>query len=97
MVCEHLKQLETELIEAGVRETYRGSTWGKNCREWVYFDCYLDLESLRGRIPFDSCVQDHMHLGTHDGQESGLQCTECCDAIMGYHPAHKEKAPRVFV
>ena len=52
MVCEHLRQLEDELIAAGVREKFRGRAWSRNCREWVYFDCYLDRDSIRQR-PFE--------------------------------------------
>jgi hypothetical protein len=89
MVCEHLVALETELAAMGVKETFRGQAWSKNCREWVYFDCYLDRESLRDRIPFDPCVLDHDHLGTHDGQEAGFVCEIHKDAIMGVHEAHR--------
>ena len=42
MTCEHLRQLENEMIAAGVRQTCRGQAWTGNCREWVYSDCYLD-------------------------------------------------------
>lgn len=85
MTCEHLRQLEEELLAAGVPVTFRGQAWSDNCREWVYFDCYLDQEALRGRFAFAACVQDHEHLGTHDGQESGFYCSECKDGIMGVH------------
>jgi hypothetical protein len=30
-------------------------------------------------------VKDHVHLGTHDGQEAGFECEACHDAIMGVH------------
>ena len=86
MVCEHLRALEQEMLERGVRETFRGQAWSKNCREWVYFDCYLDLRALRARFHFAPCVTDHVHRGTHDGQEAGLVCQQCWDAIMGVHP-----------
>ena len=88
MVCKHLHQLERELIEQGIKETFRGQAWSKNCREWVYFDCYLNLSAIRQRIAFDDCVIDHTHLGTHDGQESGFVCQVCHDAIMGVSPGH---------
>ena len=47
MTCEHLRPLEQAIIGCGIRETFRGSAWSKNCREWVYFDCYLDIETIR--------------------------------------------------
>ncbi|MEZ5773359.1 MAG: hypothetical protein R3D33_01225 [Hyphomicrobiaceae bacterium] len=88
MVCEHLKTLEAELLASGVREVHRGAVWSRNCREWVYFDCPLDLPALRARLAFAPCVIDHVHRGTHDGSEAGFVCTLCNDAIMGVHPDH---------
>ncbi len=83
MLREHLQQLEPELIAAGVKETFRGQAWSRNCREWVYFDCILDRESIRRRIELAECVVDHDHIGTHDGQEAGFVCEICRDGIMG--------------
>jgi hypothetical protein len=83
MVCEHLRALEQEMLACEVKETFRGQAWSAHCREWVYFDCYLDLAALRQRFDFAACVQDHVHRGTHDGQEAGLVCQQCWDAIMG--------------
>jgi hypothetical protein len=86
MVCEHLSALERELIAAGIAETFRGQAWSENCREWVYFKCVLGLEALRARLTFASCVEDHLHCGTHDGAEAGFVCSACKDAVMGRHP-----------
>ncbi len=88
MVCEHLRALEQEMLARGVKETFRGQAWSERCREWVYFDCYLDLVALRQRFDFADCVKDHEHLGTFDGQEAGLVCQQCHDAIMGVHAEH---------
>jgi hypothetical protein len=49
MTCEHLRPLEDEIIAAGLPETFRGRPWSENCREWVYFACYFDRESIRKR------------------------------------------------
>jgi hypothetical protein len=95
MVCKHLSQLEQELLDAGFEVTFRGQTWTNNCREWVYFDCYLDRPAIRGRLEFADCVQDHEHRGTHDGQEAGFYCSACHDAVMGAHPAFAARL-RVF-
>jgi hypothetical protein len=54
-----------------------------NCREWVYFDCFIDTESVRCTFDLADCVQEHVHRGTHDGQERGFVCSECYDGIMG--------------
>lgn len=90
MVCEHLILLDNELSVLGIKETFRGQAWSKNCREWVYYDCYLDRDSLRKRMSFDPCIKNHDHLGTHDGQEAGFFCKIHHDGIMGVHEAHKK-------
>lgn len=87
MVCQHLIALEREVAARGITESYRGQTWTKNCREWVYFDCVFDLASLRARFAFAPVVVDHVHRGTHDGSEAGFVCTQCWDAVVGAHPA----------
>ena len=93
MVCEHLQQLEQELLQSGIKETFRGQAWSHNCREWVYFQCVLDLRALRERMRFDACVQDHQHHGTHDGSEAGFVCGQCKDAIMGAPSSARSKLP----
>ena len=88
MVCEHLSAVERAVLSAGVAVTFRGQAWSTNCREWVYFDCFLDLPAIRRRFALAACVTDHAHRGTHDGQERGLVCGQCHDAIVGrYEPA----------
>ena len=86
MVCDHLKPLEEALISAGFKETYRGRAWTRNCREWVYFDCYIPLDTVREKLGLEECVKNHSHLGTHDGQESGFECSVHHDGVMGHHP-----------
>ena len=83
MTCEHLRAVEQALLGQGFRETFRGQAWSSACREWVYFDCFLDLPAIRDRHALDACVIDHAHRGTHDGEERGLVCQTCQDAIMG--------------
>ena len=92
MLCEHLRELETAIQERGIEETYRGQAWGERCREWVYFDCRIDLARARERFKLAECIHDHEHFGTHDGQESGLVCSECNDAVMGIHPKSTRSA-----
>lgn len=86
MLCEHLRPLEEALIQAGIEETFRGKAWSRNCREWVYFRCVLNRDSLRKRFDLPPFVADHEHLGTHDGQEAGFICEICQEGIMGIHP-----------
>lgn len=85
MVCGHLSPLEQALINREIAETFRGQAWSMNCREWVYFDCFLDISEIRKHFSFSEFVHDHSHRGTHDGQELGLVCTVCNDAIMGFY------------
>ena len=91
MVCRHLRDLEKALIASGIPETYRGQAWSKECREWVYFSCYLNREEIRKAFRFDACVADHEHLGTHDGCEAGFYCKVHKDGIMGIHPRQVAK------
>ena len=87
MTCEHLKPLEAAIIARGIRETFRGQAWSLNCREWVYFDCFIDTAAVRRAFALPSCVSEHVHRGTHDGQERGFVCSNCHDGIMGsYEP-----------
>ena len=85
MVCEHLKELEQAIIDAGIKITYRGQAWS-NVNEWGYFDCVLDLPECRARFSLPEFVVDHIHRGTHDGTEQGLYCEKCRDGVMGRHP-----------
>jgi hypothetical protein len=89
-MCEHLAQLEQVLLDRGIPVTFRGQPWTTNCREWVYFDCYLDLELIRRRLRLAPCVHDHINLDTKSGEERGFVCTEHHDAVMGVpHPSDR--------
>jgi hypothetical protein len=83
VTCEHLRPLEQAIIAAGIRETFRGQAWSNDCREWVYFDCVIDVDAVRRRFALDACVTEHSHHGTHDGEERGLVCKQCHDGVMG--------------
>ena len=83
MVCEHLAHVERALLESGVPVTFRGQAWSEHCREWVYFDCFINTSQVRQQFHLSSVVADHTHRGTHDGQEHGIVCTKCHDALMG--------------
>jgi hypothetical protein len=85
MLCEHLRFLDEAISAEGFKETFRGAAWSKGTREWVYYDGYLNREAIRTKFHVASCVIDHEHYGTHDGQEEGLVCEVHQDAIMGIH------------
>ncbi|CAN5518197.1 hypothetical protein BH10ACI2_BH10ACI2_06840 [soil metagenome] len=83
MVCEHLSALEHELIQNGAVELSRGSPWSKNCREWVYFDVFLDTTALIKRFDFGPEVEFHENTDPRSGLERGLVCSVCHDAVIG--------------
>ena len=56
MICEHLIHIEDEVKSKDVKETFRGQAWGKNCREWVYYNCYINTAELKKRLSIDSLV-----------------------------------------
>jgi hypothetical protein len=93
-MCEHLAQLEAELIARDIPVTFRGQSWSTKCREWVYFTCYLDLAEIRKRLSFAPCVLDHVNADPRSGEERGLVCDEHNDAIMGM-PRPSEKYPTI--
>lgn len=82
-MCEHLSELENELKRLGITETCRGQVWTKNCREWAYFDCYLDIEKLRQRFHLPDFIKHHTNDDMKSGLEEGFVCELCNDAIMG--------------
>lgn len=87
MICEHLQPLESELTQLGIKETYRGQAWSSNCREWVYFDCFLDCESIRQRLNLPALIESHVNNDSKSGQERGLVCTVHKDGVIGlYEP-----------
>lgn len=83
MICRHLKPIEDIIREKNVTEMYRGQPWSKNCREWVYYDCYIDTVLLSKRLDLKAYVVAYEHIGTNDGQKSGFYCTSQKDGIMG--------------
>lgn len=85
-MCEHLQPIEQYIKSKEVAETFRGQAWSNNCREWVYFDCVLDAESLKEKINAPACIIVHEYLDNRAGNEKGLICDCCQDGIMGYHP-----------
>ena len=84
-MCGHLTELENEIKAKGIKETYRGEAWSEKCREWVYYDCYLDCDAIRTRLKLPDFVEHSTNDDARSGLEEGLYCTLCMDAIMGYH------------
>lgn len=85
-MCEHLKELDIELKAKGIEETFRGEAWSDNAREWVYYDCILNLEKLQQRFNFPDFVTIHINNDVKSGMEAGFYCEKCQDAVMGLPP-----------
>ena len=84
-MCEHLIELENDLKLIDIKETSRGEAWSANCREWVYYDCYLKTENIITRLKLPDFVVATSNDDPRSGLEEGLYCEKCEDAIMGYH------------
>ena len=56
MICEHLRALEQAILARGIRETFRGKAWSQNCREWVYFDCFIDTAAVHFQSRFRTAL-----------------------------------------
>lgn len=95
-MCEHLIELDKELKAKGIKETFRGAAWSDNCREWVYYDCVLDLEKIRARYSFPGYVETYRNDDAKSGMEAGFVCERCKDAVMGIHP-HFGEGKRTIV
>lgn len=89
-MCEHLVELENEILSQGVKETYRGQAWGDGTREWVYFDCYLNIVKLQKRFDFPDFVKHHKNDDVKSGTEEGFVCELCKDAVMGLNIKFKK-------
>jgi len=95
-MCEHLQSLEDYLKTQKIPEIFRGQAWSDNCREWAYFDCVLEPESLKAKFHLPSFVTRHENTDEKSGTELGLVCTQCKDAIMGLHPNHTSSAKLII-
>lgn len=93
MECKHLQSLEAGLLAAGIKETFRGQAWSNNCREWVYFDCLLDLKALRRNYNLPEFVISHVNNDPRSGLEAGFVCQECKDGIIGLHTSISKRKP----
>jgi hypothetical protein len=86
-ICPHLRPVLDYIVEQGIEVHYVGTPWSRNCRTWVYFTgVVLDPVALIARFNLPDVVRAHVHRGTHDGAEQGIECTEHHDALMGGHP-----------
>ena len=94
-MCEHLKQLDDDLKKKGIKETFRGVAWSHNTREWVYYDCILDLEAIRKKYGLPDFVKVHNN-DNRSGLEAVFYCELCQDGVMGHHPSVEGKIKLEF-
>lgn len=88
--CPHLRPLEKALQDAGIPETWRGKAWTNNVREWVYFECYLDIEAIQQQFALPDCITTYQNDDIRTGMEAGLTCETCQDGVIGIHPDHRK-------
>ncbi len=89
-MCEHLQALDNAIKARGITETFRGKAWSNNCREWVYYDCVLNMQEVRARYELPGFIKAHVNDDFKSGPERGFVCTLCQDAVMGVHPRLSE-------
>jgi hypothetical protein len=89
-MCEHLMELDNYIKNKGIKEIFRGKAWSKNCNEWVYYDCIIDIEKIKEKIKFNDCVTIHEYYEMKMSNELGFYCNKCKDGIMGYMVKNKE-------
>ncbi|HJW29718.1 MAG TPA: hypothetical protein VJ508_10830 [Saprospiraceae bacterium] len=94
-MCEHLIGLDEELKRKGIKELFRGQAWSDNSRQWVYYDCLLDLEAIRQRFHFPNFILNHVNDDPKSGTEAGFVCMHCHDAVMGFHPDYAEGKAKI--
>lgn len=96
-MCEHLLKVENYIKAKGIQEVFRGRPWGKNCREWVYFNCILDTEELKIKLELNACVETHEYSDSKVANELGLFCTSCRDGIMGVIPETGHTTDKILI
>ena len=89
-MCIHLEELEKYLKQQNIKETFRGKAWDLHCREWIYFDCYLNIEKLRLKFDLPKFIIHHFNDDIRSGLEEGFVCTECNDGIIALNRKFKK-------
>ena len=85
-MCEHLIEIDNYIKAKGVKELFRGKAWSKNCNEWVYYDCIINIEKIKENIVINNCVEIHEYHDIKVSNELGFFCNKCKDGVIGFHP-----------
>ena len=63
--------------------TYFGKAWGGCVNNWIYFDTYFDIETLKKDFQLDSNMDVHENLDPKSGMERGFVDVITGEGIMG--------------
>ena len=63
----------------------------------MYFDCYLDIASLKKRYNFPEFVKYHSNDDEKSGLEEGFFCELCKDAVMGLNSKFRKDENKITV
>ena len=96
-MCEHLAELDDYIKNKGIKELFRGKAWSKNCNEWVYYDCIIDIEKIKKKFPFNNCIKIHEFNDIKTANELGFFCDDCKDGIMGFNPNNKQTENKIIL
>jgi hypothetical protein len=96
-MCEHLIELDYYIKSKNIKEIFRGKAWSKNCREWVYYDCILNIDKLKEKFNLNNCVEIHEYNDIKVANELGFYCNNCKDAVIGFSQNNKEASKKIIV
>ncbi len=85
-MCEHLDPVESYLIRLGRKSKALSQASIAEARNEMLYNCVLDPEALITRFALPEYVEAFEALDTPAGEESGLICHVCHEAIAGAHP-----------
>jgi hypothetical protein len=90
-MCEHLMELDCYIKSKKIKEIFRGKAWSENCREWVYYDCILNVNTLKEKFNLDGCIKIHEYNDIKVANELGFYCNSCKDAVIGFNKKTNNK------
>lgn len=85
-MCEHLHPVETYLKRLGRKRRVRTQAGMADAPDPMLYNCVLDTQALITRFALPEYVEAFEALDTPGGEESGLVCHVCHEAISGAHP-----------
>jgi hypothetical protein len=86
-----LEALDNYVRNKNVKELFRGNAWSKNCREWVYYDCVLNVKKLKEKFSFNNCVIIREYNDIKVANELGFFCNRSKMALWDLILIMKER------